>query len=239
MLRSSLLPLAAATAALVLPAAALADGVTITSYGHSALLINGGGASVLVNPFKAVACAVGLKEPRIKADVILASSLLLDEGAPVAKGRFLASPGGYSIKGLRFEGFAAPHDRLGGRRFGNGVIWRWQQGGLDFAHLGGTAATLQPEDKVLLGRPDVLILGIGGGAKVYDGVEAAAVVKQLNPKVVIPVQYVRSGEPPAECDQTGAKDFLEALPGVPSKPVGRVLKLTPPLGDTTRIDLMP
>ena len=85
MLRSSLLPLAAATAALALPAAALADGVTITSYGHSALLINGGGASVLVNPFKAVACAAGLKEPRIKADVILASSLLLDEGAPVAK----------------------------------------------------------------------------------------------------------------------------------------------------------
>ena len=138
MLRSSLLPLAAATAAFALPAAALADGVTITSYGHSALLINGGGASVLVNPFKAVACAAGLKEPRIKADVVLASSLLLDEGAPVAKGRFLASPGGYSIKGLRFEGFAAPHDRLGGRRFGNGVIWRWQQGGLDFAHLGTT-----------------------------------------------------------------------------------------------------
>ena len=64
MLRSSLLPLAAATAAFALPAAALADGVTITSYGHSALLINGGGASVLVNPFKAVACAAGLKEPR-------------------------------------------------------------------------------------------------------------------------------------------------------------------------------
>ena len=75
MLRSSLLPLAAATAAFALPAAALADGVTITSYGHSALLINGGGASVLVNPFKAVACAAGLKEPRIKADVVLASSL--------------------------------------------------------------------------------------------------------------------------------------------------------------------
>ena len=110
---------------------------------------------------------------------------------------------------------------------------------MEFAHLGGTAATLQPEDKVLLGRPDVLILGIGGGAKVYDGVEAAAVVKQLNPKVVIPVQYVRSGEPPVDCDQTGADAFLQALPGVPSKPVGRVLKLTPPLADTTRIDLMP
>ena len=239
-MRSSLLcGLLGGAVVLTLPAAALAEGVSITSYGHSALLIKGGGSTVLVNPFKAVACAAGLKEPRVAADVVLTSSRLLDEGAPIAKGTYLSSPGGFDVAGIRFEGFSAPHDRLGGRRFGNGVIWRWQQGGLDFAHLGGTAATLQPEDKVLLGRPDVLILGVGGGAKVYDGAEAAEVVKQLNPKVVIPVQYVRSGEPPADCDQTGAKDFLEALPGVPSKPVGRVLKLTPPLGDTTRIDLMP
>ena len=47
-----------AAAAVALPLAASANtGVTITSYGHSALLIQGGGAKVLVNPFKAVACA--------------------------------------------------------------------------------------------------------------------------------------------------------------------------------------
>lgn len=33
---------------------------------------------------------------------------------------------------------------------------------------------------MLLGRPDVLIIGVGGGAKVYDGTEAAAVVKELS-----------------------------------------------------------
>ena len=48
-------------AALLASGPALAgSGVTITSYGHSALLISGGGARVLVNPFKAVACAAGL-----------------------------------------------------------------------------------------------------------------------------------------------------------------------------------
>ena len=240
MLRSSLLSgVLGGALALGLPAAAIAQGVTITSYGHSALLIQGGGAKVLLNPFKAVACANGLVEPAVQADVVLASSRLLDEGAPVAKGRFLAQPGGFDVAGIRFEGFAAPHDRLGGRRFGNGVIWRWKQAGLTFAHLGGTAAPLQPEDKVLLGRPDVLIVGIGGGAKVYDGSEAAAVVEQLKPKVVIPVQYVRSGSAPKDCDQSGPQAFLEALPGVRSQTTGRVLTLTPPLGDTTRIELMP
>ena len=55
-------------------APAQAGGVSITSYGHSALLIKGGGQSVLVNPFKAVGCAKGLTEPRVSATVILASS---------------------------------------------------------------------------------------------------------------------------------------------------------------------
>ena len=108
-------------------------GVTITSYGHSALLSSGGGASVLVNPFKAVACAAGLAEPRVSATVVLASSRLLDEGANVAKGKMLVDPGSYKVGGLKIEGIAGPHDRVGGRRFGQATLWRWRQGGLDFA----------------------------------------------------------------------------------------------------------
>lgn len=217
--------------------AAANTGVTITSYGHSALLIQGGGATVLLNPFKAVGCAAGLAEPRVSANVILASSRLLDEGAPVASGRMLSSPGSYRVAGLKIEGIAAPHDRVGGRRFGQATLWRWRQGGLEFAHLGGTAAQLSPEDKVLLGKPDVLILGVGGGAKVYDGVEAAAVVRALAPRRVIPVQYV-SGKPPANCDQGSVEPFLQAMAGTPVKRVGRVLRLPATLSDSTQIELM-
>jgi len=227
-----------AAAAVALPLAASANtGVTITSYGHSALLIQGGGAKVLVNPFKAVACASGLTEPRVSANVILASSLLLDEGAPVAKGKFLSQPGSYRLAGLKIEGISAPHDRFGGRRFGQATLWRWNQGGLSFAHLGGTAAQLSPEDRVLLGKPDVLIIGVGGGAKVYDGAEAASVVRELAPKRVIPVQYV-SGKTPANCDQSSVEPFLEAMKGTSVKRVGRVLSLPGKLGEGTQIDVM-
>jgi L-ascorbate metabolism protein UlaG (beta-lactamase superfamily) len=137
-----LLPALGLTAALISGGPALAaGGVSITSYGHSALLIQGGGSSVLLNPFRAVGCATGLAEPRVSANAILASSRLLDEGAPnVARGKFLVDPGSYQVGGLRFEGIGGPHDRVGGRRFGQATIWRWQQGGLNFAHLGGTAA---------------------------------------------------------------------------------------------------
>jgi len=226
-----------AATAVALPLAASANtGVTITSYGHSALLIQGGGASVLLNPFKAVGCAAGLAEPRVRANVILASSRLLDEGAPVASGRMLTSPGSYRVAGLKIEGISAPHDRFGGRRFGQSTLWRWKQGGLEFAHLGGTAAALSPEDRVLLGKPDVLIIGVGGGAKVYTGPEAA-VVRELNPRRVIPVQYV-SGTAPKDCDQGSVDPFLQAMSGTPVKRVGRVLSLPAKLSEGTQIEVM-
>ena len=219
-------------------AARAAGGVTITSYGHSALLIQGGGKTVLVNPFKAVACAAGLSEPRVSADVILASSNLLDEGAPVARGRMLVNPGSYRIAGMQIEGIAAPHDRFGGRRFGQSTLWRWRQGGLDFAHLGGTAASLTPSDRVLLGRPDVLIIGVGGGAKVYDGSEAAEVVRELRPRRVIPVQYVSGRQAPKACDQGGVDSFLKAMSGTKVNRTGTTLSLSGKLGDGLVIEVM-
>ena len=219
------------------PARADGGGVTISSYGHSALLIQGGGATVLVNPFKAVGCAAGLAEPRVSANVILASSTLLDEGAPVASGKLLASPGSYRVAGLKIEGIAAPHDRFGGRRFGKATLWRWKQGGLEIAHLGGTAASLSPEDRVLLGKPDVLIIGVGGGAKVYDGAEAAAVVRELAPRRVIPVQYV-SGKTPPNCDQSNIEPFLQAMAGTPVQRLGRTVSLSSKLSDGTQITVL-
>ena len=230
---------AATGLALSLQAAAHAgDGVSISSYGQRALLIQGGGQSVLLNPYKAVGCAAGLPEPRVKAGVVLASSELADEGARgIATGRFLVAPGSYKVGGLNLEGFASPHDRMEGRRFGNATIWRWQQGGLDFAHVGATAGPISGADRVLLGRPDVLIIGVGGGSKIYDGKEAAAVVKQLNPKRVIPVQYV-NGDAPANCDQEGVQPFLEAMGGSTVVNPGRSINLPANLPDTTVITVM-
>ncbi len=235
--RLSSLIAAAGAVALTLPAQA-GGGVSITSYGHSALLIQGGGATVLVNPFKAVACAAGLNEPRVRADVVLASSRLPDEGAAVATGKLLVSPGSYRVAGLKIDGISAPHDRVGGRRFGNSTLWRWQQGGLNFAHLGGTAGSISPEDKVLLGRPDVLIIGVGGGAKVYTGSEAAEVVRELQPRRVIPVQYVSGKTAPKNCDQSGVQPFLLAMAGTPVKRTGASVSLPGKLSDSTQILVM-
>ncbi len=197
-----------------------AQSVQITSFGHGSLLVKGGGHSILLNPFKAVGCAEGLREPDVQADVILASSELPDEGNRNLKGIFMVQPGSYQIGKLTFEGFSAPHDRVGGRRYGLTTAWQWIQGGINFVHLGGSATPPRFQDKLLFGQPDVLVIAVGGGSKVYTGEEAAAVVKYLEPKIVIPVQYVR-GSKSSSCDQTTITPFLNAMEGVEVKDVGK------------------
>ena len=216
-----------------------AQAVEITSFGHSSLLVKGGGKKILLNPFNAIGCAQGLREPKVNADIILASSELSDEGARLAKGIFFVEPGSYKIDNLRLEGLLVPHDRLGGRRYGMSTVWIWEQAGFKFVHLGGSAAPLSVEDKLIIGRPDILVIGVGGGAKVYNGKEAAEIVKDLSPKIVIPVQYVRnSASPPKECDQSDVQPFLESLKEIPSKRVGSSYKITNKFSKTMTINIM-
>ena len=86
-LRSAVTVAAGLALSLMSPALA-GGGVSISSYGQRSLLIQGGGQSVLLNPYKAVGCAAGLPEPRLTASVVLANSELADEGARnVAGGR--------------------------------------------------------------------------------------------------------------------------------------------------------
>jgi L-ascorbate metabolism protein UlaG (beta-lactamase superfamily) len=65
---------------------------------------------------------------------------------------------------------------------------------------------------------------VGGGAKVYDGREAAKLVRELQPRVVIPVQYV-SGTTPKDCDQGSVQPFLDAMAGTPVQRTGSRINL--------------
>ncbi len=217
----------------------LADSLEIKNFGHSSILIRGEDQSILLNPFRAVGCASGLVEPNISADIILASSLLPDEGAKTAKGLFLVKPGSYRIKGLTLEGFSSPHDRIGGRRFGMSTLWRWEQNGVTFAHLGGASSPLTIKERLLIGNPDVLFIAVGGGAKVYNAQEAVNIVDVLNPKIVIPVQYQRKGKDKIpSCDQQGVEPFLEAMKDYKVRKVGKKYRLKQKISENQSIYLM-
>jgi len=79
---------------------------------------------------------------------------------------------------------------------------------------------------------------VGGGAKIYDGAEAAEVVRELQPRRVIPVQYVSGRKPPKDCDQGGVEPFLKAMAGSTVRRTGPNLSLPGKLGDGLVIEVM-
>lgn len=199
-------------------------GVTIQYLGHTCFLFTSNGVQVLVNPYESVGCTAGYTLPDIQPDVVLTSSFLLDEGAvELVKGNpeIITDRGIHQFGDLKFQGFSLPHDREGGRRFGENIAWRWTQGGVDILHLGGAAAPLETENKILLSGSDILLTPVGGGMKAYNPQEARNVVKVLNPKMLIPTHYRTSASSQESCDLASVDEFLNLVQDLEVAKVGR------------------
>jgi L-ascorbate metabolism protein UlaG (beta-lactamase superfamily) len=199
------------------------ESVTIQYLGHTCFLFTGSGLKVLVNPYQSAGCTAGYNLPDVQPDVVLVSSFLLDEGAINAvKGnpQVITEKGSHKISEVNFQGFALPHDRQGGKRFGNNIAWRWTQGGIDLLHLGGAAAPLATEDKILLSGADILFVPVGGGVKAYNAQEAQRAVRVLNPKMVIPTHYRTSTNAVEGCDLASVDQFLTLVQDLEVAQVG-------------------
>ena len=192
--------------------------LSIRWLGHSCFLFTSDAARILINPFQSLGCTARYRSPKVAADLVMISSQLLDEGATEGlpgNPRLIYEPGVYQFKGIQFQGIATDHDRLGGKRFGTNVVWLWTQGGVNIVNLGGAAAPITIEQKILMGRPDVLLVPVGGGSKAYKPQEAKQAIKTLNPKLVIPTQYRTQAADAATCDLVSLDQFLAAMDGMP------------------------
>ena len=196
----------------LIPSSAIAGDLLLESLGHGSFLIKGRGKSVLINPFKAIGCASDLKEPKgINADFILASSKLADEGYNPNDKLMFVDPGVYKYQDILLNGIEVPHDRFGGRRFGMATVWSWEQNNLKIVHMGGAAGEIDINSQIILSRPDILFISVGGGIKSYNGNEASQIVKILKPSIVIPVHFVRAKNIIDGCDFSNADLFLKNM----------------------------
>ncbi|NBD32408.1 MAG: Zn-dependent hydrolase [Cyanobacteria bacterium] len=189
--------------------------IEITWLGHTAFLFSSDEFRVLVNPFKPIGCTAGYAAPEVNADLVMISSQLFDEGGGVANlpnnPRVLFEPGLYEFQGQEIQGISMPHDREGGRRFGINIAWSWQQGGLKILHLGGAAAPLEFDQKILMGKPDIVIIPVGGGPKAYTPELAKQAMETLQPKLVIPSHYRTTAADEDACDLVGIEEFTKLL----------------------------
>lgn len=203
-------------------------GVGVQYLGHTCFLFSGGGTRILVNPFRSVGCTAGYRPPKVSTNLVLISSQLLDEGAiEILPGnpKLLYESGSYQIGGRQIEGIRTDHDLLNGNRFGTNIVWKWQQGGINLLHLGGAAAPITPEQKILMGRPDVVMIPVGNGPKAYSPAAAKEAIAVLNPKVIVPTHY-RTAAAKAPCELVPLDDFLKLMTGTPVRRVGNSTTIT-------------
>lgn len=192
------------------------DSVTVKWLGHTCFLFSSGKTRILVNPFRTIGCTAKYRPPKVEAGLVLISSQLFDEGAIEGlpgKPQLIYEPGVYRFNNIQVQGINTVHDRVNGRRFGNNVVWRWKQGGINILHLGGAAAPITIEQKILMGRPDVLLIPVGGGVKAYNPTEAQAAIAALNPKLVIPTHFSTQAADSSSCDLVDVEQFLALMQG--------------------------
>ena len=87
--------------------------------------------------------------------------------------------------------------------------------------MGGAAGHVDINSQIILSRPDILFISIGGGIKSYDGKEASRIVKLLKPNVVIPVHFARGKQTNKNCDFSNADLFIENTKDYKVKYVGK------------------
>ena len=211
---------------LLIPSHVNAEELILKSFGHSQFLIKGNDKSILINPFKAVGCASQFRESlNIEKDLILASSRLADEGYNPNNDLMFFEPGTYEYDNLIFNGISVPHDRLNGRRYGNATVWTWNQSNFKIVHMGGAAGDITFEDQIIINRPDILFISIGGGIKSYSGKEALNIVEILNPKIIVPVHFLNTKKNIDDCDFSNEDEFLENISQYKVEYIGKELKL--------------
>jgi L-ascorbate metabolism protein UlaG (beta-lactamase superfamily) len=93
---------------------------------------------------------------------------------------------------------ASEHDQAAGTQRGPNTIFVFEFAGLRATHFGDFGqAALRPEQRQAIGEIDLLFLPIGGMSTI-DGREAAVIVRELQPKWIVPMHY-----------RTAAISFLE------------------------------
>lgn len=90
---------------------------------------------------------------------------------------------------LLYRRVLADHDNVHGAKRGLDTITVIETDGLRFCHLGDLGQfSLTPTQVREIGRVDVLMIPVGGFYTI-DGTQAARIVGQLHPRVILPMHY--------------------------------------------------
>jgi L-ascorbate metabolism protein UlaG (beta-lactamase superfamily) len=129
--------------------------------------------------------SVGLKDITAKDAIVAVTQ---SDFVVPSDGVVIDQPGEYEVRNVTFMGVAAKrlidHDDSS-----RATMYRIVLGGITFAIVGHVATPLTEEQLETLGVIDVAIVPVGGSGYTLDAHQATEVIRQLDPKVVIPTHY--------------------------------------------------
>jgi L-ascorbate metabolism protein UlaG (beta-lactamase superfamily) len=190
----------------------------LTWYGRTCVRLRGRDAVVVADPYQSV---VGPTGRGITGDIVTFSH---PDDAPVARGKpkgkrsrdgstlipssldsafVLDGPGEYEVKEVLVTGVRTYRDDAKGAEHGKGVAFAVEIDGVHTIHLGEIGHLLSEEKLGDIGPVDIACVPVGGA---LSPTRAAALMAQLDPKIVVPMTLC---EDDRDCAEVLAKFFHE------------------------------
>lgn len=211
--------------------------------GHACFRIRGRDGIVLTDPFDS---SVGYDLGKPTAHIVTISHQHPDHAnvaavRPMRDSIFtLDGPGEYEVGGILITGVRTFHDKKKGAELGRNTVYVIHLDEVVFCHLGDLGHELSAQQIDEIGEVDVLFVPVGGGETIGPA-EAASVIGQLEPRVVIPMHYALEGQRSMEHDLAPIDKFAHemALKEVaPEEKVTITRANLPNDGEQTRVIVM-
>jgi L-ascorbate metabolism protein UlaG (beta-lactamase superfamily) len=168
----------------------------ITWLGHSCFKIKGSRATVITDPYPPT---LGYALGKPIAHVVTVSHQHPSHAYVQGIGgepKLITGPGEYEVRDVLVIGVSTFHDAVRGSKQGKNTAYLMEVDEVSVCHIGDLGHVLTASQVEGIEGVDVLLLPVGGGSTI-NASAAAEVVRQLEPKVVVPMHYktkVVSGE---------------------------------------------
>ena len=163
----------------------------VTWLGHGCFRLRGRNAAVVTDPYPP---AIGLKLSRLDADVVTVSHEHENHNyTQIVRDAYeIRGLGEYEVAGVSVIGVPTYHDSEKGAKHGRNTVYLIEIDDVQICHLGDLGHGLDDADAETISSADVLLVPVGGRTAI-NAVQAAEVVRQLEPRYVVPMHYAIPG----------------------------------------------
>jgi L-ascorbate metabolism protein UlaG (beta-lactamase superfamily) len=175
----------------------------ISWLGHSCFQVRGKNVTLITDPFPPQS---GYSLGKVNAPIVTISHNHAGHNYVQGVGgnpRVVRGPGEYEISDVLITGVASYHDNKRGQELGRNTIYVIHMDDVVICHLGDLGHTLQEEQLEEVADADVLLIPIGGH-HTLNATQAAEVISQVEPRIIIPMHYHTSA-------LEGQRDTLDPL----------------------------